>query len=86
LLCLSLILAAGALSLPGAELTGPSTARLRREHATSDDAEALERLLDGLEWDARANDRAIAPKNMLYRAALTLLMFGFVLELAGRLQ
>lgn len=90
-LCLSLALAAGALSLPGAELTGPSTARLRRRRsrpsgrcASSDDAEPLERLLDGLEWDVRANDRANAPKNMLYRAALTLLMSGFVLELAGR--
>jgi hypothetical protein len=112
-LCLSLTLAAGALSLRGAELTGPSTARLRREGsggsepsgeirspmikslreggegggrcATIDDAELLQLMLDGLEWDARANDRANAPKNMLYRAALTLLMSGFVLELAGRL-
>jgi hypothetical protein len=43
-------------------------------------------MLDGLEWHVRANDRAIAPKNMLYRAALTLLMCGFILELIGRLQ
>ena len=85
-LSLSLALAAGALSLPGAELTGPSTARLRRERSTSDGAEPLEHMLDGLEWHVRANDRAIAPKNMLYRAALTLLMCGFILELIGRLQ
>jgi hypothetical protein len=91
-LCLSLALAAGALSLPGAKLTGPSTARLRRERsgpsgrcATIDDADPLQRLLDGLEWDARANDRANAPKAMLFHVALILLMSAIVLELAGRL-
>jgi hypothetical protein len=84
-LCLSLTLAAGALSLPGAKRTGPSTARLRSEHATIDDDELLQRMLDGLEWDARANDRANAPKAMLYHVALTVLMSAIVLELAGRL-
>jgi hypothetical protein len=84
LLCLSLTLAAGALSLPGAKRTGPSTARLR-EHAAIDDDELLQRLLDGLEWDARANDRALVPKARLFHVALTLLMFAIVLELAGRL-
>jgi hypothetical protein len=83
-LCLSLALAAGALSLPGAKRTGPSTARLRREHAAIDDDGLLQRLLDGLEWDARANDRAIIPKARLYHVALTLLMSAIVLELAGR--
>jgi hypothetical protein len=92
LLCLSLTLAAGALSLPGAKRTGPSTARLRRRRsgpsgrcAAIDDDELLQRLLDGLEWDARANDRALVPKARLFHVALTLLMFAIVLELAGRL-
>jgi hypothetical protein len=41
-------------------------------------------MLDGLEWDARANDRAIVPKARLFHLALTLLMSAIVLELAGR--
>lgn len=85
LLCLSLALAAGALSLPGAKRTGPSVTRLRRKHTTIDDVEPLQRLLDSLAWDARANARAIVPKTRLYSAALTLLMSAIVLELAGRL-
>jgi hypothetical protein len=85
LLCLSLALAAGALSLPGAKRTGPSIARLRRKHATIDDIELLQRLLTALEQAIRANGRATIPKAMLYHLALTLLMSAIVLELAGRL-
>jgi len=44
----------------------------------------LQLMLDGLEWDARANDRAIVPKARLFHLALTLLMSAIVLELAGR--
>ena len=51
LLGLSLTLAAGILSLAGAEQTGPSIGRMRRDRSGQDDADALERLLDGLEQD-----------------------------------
>ncbi len=85
LLGLSLTLAAGVLSLPGAERTGPTIARMRCERANRDDSEALERLLDGLEQDVDANDRAIVRKATLMDAAITLLLFAILVEFAGRL-
>jgi hypothetical protein len=75
----------GVLSLPGAERTGPSIARMRRDRAGRDDSDALERLLDGLEQDIHTNDRAIARKATLFDGAITLLPFTIVVELAGRL-
>jgi lysylphosphatidylglycerol synthetase-like protein (DUF2156 family) len=85
LLGLSLTLAAGVLSLPGAERTGPSITRMRRDRANRDDSDALERLLDGLEQDIHTNDRAIVRKATLFDGAITLLLFAIVVALAGRL-
>lgn len=85
LLGLSLMLAFGALSSSGAEQTGPSIVRMRRDTTTHDDMQLTERLLDGCVQDIDANAGAISYKATLLDAALMFVAFAIAIELAGRL-
>ncbi|HEY5045973.1 MAG TPA: hypothetical protein VII53_08970 [Solirubrobacteraceae bacterium] len=86
LLGLSLLLAVGALRLPGAEQTGPSVAGLHDARDTQDDSGLEDLLFEGLAEDVRTNQQALARIAPLFNGALAFLMLAIVIELVGRLQ
>jgi hypothetical protein len=85
LLGLSFVLAAGALSLPGAEETGPFAPDLFEARERKDDPQIEAWLVKELTDDLRANRRALARKVLLFNTALRLLLLAIAAGLAGRL-
>lgn len=85
LIGLSFALAAGILSLPGAEETGPFAPDMFEARETQDDPQIEAWLVKDLMDDLRANRRALARKALLFNTALTLLMIAVTGGLAGRL-
>jgi hypothetical protein len=85
LLGLSFALAAGALSLPGAEETGPFAPDMFEARETRDDPQIEAWLVEELTDDLRANRRALARKALLFNMALRLLLLAVTAGLAGRL-
>jgi len=83
LLALSLGLAVRALLLPGAEQIGPPVGDMLDARRTYDDEELEETLLESLATETAANNQALARKDPLLVAAVTLLVLAIVLELAG---
>jgi hypothetical protein len=85
LLGLSFALAAGALSLPGAEKTGPFAPDMFEARETQDDPQIEAWLVTELTDDLRANRRALARKALLFKTARTLLLLAVTAGLAARL-
>jgi hypothetical protein len=83
LLGLALGLAVRALLLPGAAQIGPPLADMLDARANNDDETIEERLLDDLASETSVNNQALARKDPLFFAAVTLLVLAIVLELAG---
>lgn len=80
----SFSLAVWALRLPSAKETGPSLAAMRKARESEDEREFEDSLLDDLEEDLRINHRALARKTLLFKHALTFLVFAILVELAGQ--
>jgi hypothetical protein len=85
LIGLSFALAAGVLSLPGAEETGPFAPDMFEARERKDDPQIEAWLVKDLMDDLRANRRALARKVLLFNTALRLLLLAITAGLAGRL-
>jgi hypothetical protein len=85
LLGLSLGFAAGVLSLPKVEETGPFVPDMLDARETQDDQEIEEWLFKDLIDDLRANRRTLARKAPLFNTALILLMLSVIIDIVGRL-
>jgi hypothetical protein len=83
LLVLALVLAARALLLPGAAQIGPPLAKMLDARASNDDETIEEDLLEDLATETSANNQALARKDPLFFAAVTLLVLAIAFELAG---
>jgi hypothetical protein len=83
LLVLALGMAVRALLLPGARQIGPPVTDILDARARNDDKTIEEGLLKDLAAETAANKQALARKDPLFFAAVTLLVLAIALELAG---
>jgi len=85
LLGLSFGLAMQALRRPGAKRMGPSLTDTPEAPETEGEHSSEDSLLDDLEEDIEANERALARKEPLFERALRFLALAILVALAGRL-
>ncbi len=84
LLGLSLGVAVHVLRLPGTKQNGPLVAEILKARRANDDDTIEEQLLDDLAHETLANENALTRKAPLMTSAVTCLIVGIVIELAGQ--